>query len=162
MNNNDPFSDIAGGTPATQTHQERKVVLSPAEMEASKKHKANMKRTVSQTPAYRAASNLNYVIVQVLKNCPRKLRVVCDNIDQLGNTLLSSLYIAYEDASVRCEMLTESRATVSTIKVKLQILRQLGYISKDDYKKICSLCISLDSQLAAWRNSVNRQSSATE
>lgn len=146
-------------TTATPPYQgDSPVVISQSEIDESNKHKAKRARSVAQTPAYRDATTMNMVIIQVLMSCPKKLRVSCDNLDALSNTLLSYIAIAFDDPSARYAMLTESLAIVKTILVKLQLFRQLNVISKDDYHKVRSIGRSLIAQVSAWRNSGLRES----
>lgn len=157
--NNDARAGDMPAVPETMTQGEAPVVISPSEIETSKRIKANKPKSLNQIPAFRAASNLLYVLTQVTLCCPKKIRIVIENLDQMGNNLLVGIALAYDDTNARVVALTEALATIKAMSVKIEIINKLGYMPKDDHRKVRALVNSLVSQIAAWRNSVLGQSS---
>lgn len=115
-----------------------------------KKEKA---RTVRQQQVYKDAQNLFYVMAQMRKNVPVKYRAVLDPLYSECMRLLVSLSLAYADGAARVPQLTLAAAHLDAIHTALGMLRSLGCISKDDYKKARSLATSCTQQAMAWRAS---------
>jgi len=119
----------------------------------SQKLKREKVRTIHQQQVYRAAQNLFYVLAQMRKTCPVKFRAVLEPSYAECTSLLASLSLAYMEPNVRIAQLTIAAAHIDTLKTILGILRSLGCISKDDYKKARSLVQSCAQQVMAWRAS---------
>lgn len=135
------------------------VIISEQEIQASGYNRARQHRVVTQTPAYRAASNLAYFVVEVIMLTPHKLRKPAENLDVLTNDLLRAIAFAYESRSNKFEALTDALAITRVIMTKLNILQKKGYVSKDIFNKSKKLSNNLFAQMAAWRASVNDQCS---
>lgn len=115
--------------------------------------KEKVRRTIHQQQVYRAAQNLFYVIAQMRKTCPVKFRSVLEPAYEECTHLLVALSIAYAEENARIAQLTIAAAHIDAIKTILCILRSLGCISKDDFKKSKSLVMSCTQQILAWRAS---------
>ena len=115
--------------------------------------KEKVRRTIHQQQVYRAAQNLFYVMAQMRKTCPVKFRAVLEPAYEECTHLLVALSIAYAEENARIAQLTIAAAHIDAIKTILGILRSLGCISKDDFKKSKSLVMSCTQQILAWRAS---------
>ncbi len=130
------------------------VNITPRQAEQSQKlKKEKVRRTIHQQQVYRAAQNLFYVMAQMHKTCPVKYRAVLDPAYEECTRLLVALSIAYAESNARIAQLTIAAAHIDAIKTILGILRSLGCISKDDFKKAKSLVASCTQQVLAWRAS---------
>ncbi len=130
------------------------VQITPQQVELSQRLKREkVKRTIHQQQVYRAAQNLFYVMAQMHKVCPVKYRAVLAPSYSECTSLLVSLSIAYADANARIPQLTLAAAHLDAIRTALGILRSLGCVSKDDFKKAKSLVASCTQQVMAWRAS---------
>lgn len=123
------------------------------ELKSQQLKKEKVKRTIHQQQVYRAAQNLFYVMAQMRKTCPVKFRAVLEPAYEECTHLLVALSIAYAEKNARIAQLTIAAAHIDAIKTILGILRSLGCISKDDFKKSQSLVMSCTQQILAWRAS---------
>lgn len=129
------------------------VHITPQQAEKSNKLKKERVRTVHQQQVYRAAQNLFYVMTQMRKNCPVKYRAVLEPSYMECTHLLVALSLAYADQQARIPQLTLAAAHLDAIKTIVAILRSLGCVSKDDFKKSKSLVASCTQQVLSWRAS---------
>ncbi len=122
-----------------------------ARSEQIKKEKTT--RTIHQQQVFRTAQNLFYVMAQMRKTCPVKYRAVLDPTYTECTQLLVALSVAYADPMARIPQLTLAAAHLDAIRTIMGMLRSMGNISKDDFKKAKSLAMSCTQQTLAWRAS---------
>lgn len=129
------------------------VNITQQQIEKSRQLKKEKVRTIHQQQVFRDAQNIYYVLAQVRKTCPVKYRAVIEPLYTECTALLVNLSIAYADPVARIPQLTVAAAHTDAIKTVIGIMRSLGCISKDDFKKIKTLVASCASQVLAWRAS---------
>lgn len=119
----------------------------------SKKLKKEKVRTIHQQQVFRDSQQLYLVLAQINKTCPVKYRPVVNPMYSECAGLLVSLSIAFADMYSRVPQLTIAAAHIDVIKSIICIMKTLGCISNDDFKKIKSLVASCSLQVSAWRAS---------
>lgn len=130
------------------------VVITKEQKEHSDGLKGKKPKTIRQLPVFCSASNLSFVISQMLGNCPRKYRLIVEGLEALSDYLLVDLDLANEDKDNRGYHCTEAHSKLVAILVKVEILKKVGGMSKDDFNKVSALCRSTLAQVVGWRSSV--------
>ena len=151
---NNPNNIVAGQNPCDNMGVKNGIHITKAEKRRSDALKASKRKTIKQLPVYRSASNISYVVAQIIGECPKKYRLILDSVEALSDGVLIDLDLAYEDKGNRVCYCTEAHSKMYALGVKLEVLKNLGAISKDTYNKVMALCSSTLAQISAWRMSV--------
>lgn len=129
------------------------VQITEEQKSRSKKLKKEKVRTIHQQQVFRDSQQLYLVLAQINKTCPVKYRPVVNPMYSECAGLLVSLSIAFADMYSRVPQLTIAAAHIDAIKAIVCIMKTLGCICNDDFKKIKSLVASCSLQVSSWRAS---------
>ena len=114
-------------------------------------------QTTAQLPAYRAASNVLYVLTEVVAHSPRKTTRFSDRILADAADVLKSIALANEvRGEERIYWLGMAMANAQVIDTYAIVLNKTGVMSGERLKTLRQLIKSLKAQVAGWRESTNR------
>ncbi len=114
-------------------------------------------RTTAQLPAYRAAGNVLFLLTEVARDVPRKFLRLTDRVILDASELLKTIALANEfRGEERCYYLSLALANIQVVKTSANIMKHMGYLRKDRFNLLSSELKGVASQVAAWRDSVNR------
>ncbi len=135
------------------TDKTETVHITEEQKRRSGKLKKEVVKTIRQQAVYRDAQNLFFVLAQTRKTCPVNFRAVLETLYLGCNAVLVALSLAYSEPASRVNQLTIASAHLDAVRTSMGILRSMGCMSRDDYKKAKSLAESCTKQVLAWRAS---------
>lgn len=133
------------------------VVVPEEAVKDSEIKKWRKKRTLGQLPAYKDMVNVKYFTILILKESPSDLKRYVETVVANASEACKSIGFAHashteQDATwyLDCALVL-----VQDIRSDYSIMKKLGIVSNDTYKKSRALIKGVIAQLISWRDYEN-------
>jgi hypothetical protein len=120
-------------------------------------HKRRIQGT-AQLPVYRLSCNILYLLTELTEKTPRKLIRFTDKVLMDASETCKCISLANQfRGEERKYYISIALANVCVVRSYVTIMTRMEIINKDTSNKFSSMTKGLSAQLAAWKDSINRE-----